>query len=497
MKAYLIARVSSEDQKDALPAQVYKMEDYAKRLKVDYEVKQFQESAYQGERVIFKEIIEEIKASNELVYVIFDKIDRLTRDVSSEEVRTLRTLAFEGSIELHFCSDNLIIKKDSTALDRFNLGMGSVFAEHTSATISYNVRRRNEQLWRDGFYTGKAPFGYINTVDQNNRKWISRDPLKAEAVKNIFKWYSTDSHTLRTIRLKMIDEYAVKFSSSQIAAILRNPFYMGEMLIKGKLYKHNYETLIRKDTYTLTKEIREGRKATPKRWAGLPFAYRGLINCAECGSKITFEKQKQKYIYGHCTQFKGRHGAAYVREEKLTEQLKTVFDNIALPEEAYEEISKQMRQRREKRNTDRVETIRVLEIEIQKYQGRIDRLYEDLVDGNITKDFYDRKNKDYSRAKGILEKRRNNIELSDSTQYGSTSHLLKLAKNAPEIFKRSNIEQTRSLVNFTLSNLRLEGDQLRWELKKPYDIMASCNEKRDWQGYVESNHDLGFWRPTY
>lgn len=38
------------------------------------------------------------------------------------------------------------------------------------------------------------------------------------------------------------------------------------------------------------------------------------------------------------------------------------------------------------------------------------------------------------------------------------------------------------LINEILSNLFLKGKQLGWELKKPYDIMAICNEKRDWQG---------------
>ena len=35
-------------------------------------------------------------------------------------------------------------------------------------------------------------------------------------------------------------------------------------------------------------------------------------------------------------------------------------------------------------------------------------------------------------------------------------------------------EQKRSMINMTLSNLRLDGDQLRWEYKKPFDTMAFC-----------------------
>ena len=109
MKAILIARVSTEDQKDALPAQVHKLLEYAKRRSLQYELIEVQESAYKGNRDRFRVIIEKIQSSKELVAVVFDKIDRYTRDSSAEEVRILQNLYRSGSIELHFPSDNLVI----------------------------------------------------------------------------------------------------------------------------------------------------------------------------------------------------------------------------------------------------------------------------------------------------------------------------------------------------------------------------------------------------
>ena len=38
MKAFLIARVSTEDQADALPAQLYRLRDYAERKEINYEL---------------------------------------------------------------------------------------------------------------------------------------------------------------------------------------------------------------------------------------------------------------------------------------------------------------------------------------------------------------------------------------------------------------------------------------------------------------------------
>src|SRR5690606_14123650 len=123
----------------------------------------------------------------------------------------------------------------------------------------------------------------------------------------------------------IIAEYGFVLTTGQWFKIIRNPFYTGVMRIKDTLYPHSYETVIDEALYETAKAVREGYAKEPKRWAGLPYPYRGLISCSECGCRITFEKKKQKYIYGHCTQFKGKHNAPYVNEDNLTKQLREVF----------------------------------------------------------------------------------------------------------------------------------------------------------------------------
>ena len=89
------------------------------------------------------------------------------------------------------------------------------------------------------------------------------------------------------------------------------------------------------------------------------------------------------------------------------------------------------------------------------------------------------------------------IELSDSSKLETISRLLNVANTAYKIFKSGDYLEKRKILNKVLSNLQLEGDQLRWKLKKPYELMAFCNNNSTWQGYVESNHGFRFWRPTH
>lgn len=399
----------------------------------------------------------------------------------------MQNLYRNGKIELHFSSDNLTIHKDSPATDIMRLGLGVILAQYYSDAISDNVKRRIEQKLRDGEWIGKAPFGYKNVELSNGKKWVEIDAYSAEAVRNCYEWYASGNHSLLTVKNKLQEVYGFTFSRSQLDAILHNPFYYGEMLVKGGLYPHKYDIVITRELYDQAKRIREGYQKKPTRWAGLPYPYRGLIKCADCGCRITFEKKKQKYIYGHCTQFKGKHKASYVSENILTKQFSEVFESISIPEHTYEQVSSALRTAHEDKKKTHAETLQKFDEEIARYQKRIERIYEDYLDEKIPEELYNRKFNEYRDKQKALRNKRENIELIEDNYYATVSHLLKLSKNAPKLFLRANHEQKRALINLVLSNLELKGKQLLWEMKKPFEMMVFCNQNQNWLPGPDSN----------
>ena len=111
-----------------------------------------------------------------------------------------------------------------------------------------------------------------------------------------------------------------------IDKVLKNPFYYGIMLVKGKEYPHRYPPIITQALFEQVQQVKDGFNKKRYKYAGMPYIYRGLLRCGECGLAITPEKHKG-YVYYHCTQYKGKHGAKWLREEEITEQLGTVFKN--------------------------------------------------------------------------------------------------------------------------------------------------------------------------
>jgi len=97
----------------------------------------------------------------------------------------------------------------------------------------------------------------------------------------------------------------------------------------------------------------------------------------------------------------------------------------------------------------------------------------------ITQDEYDKKATDLKQRQHDL-----NTELLQHTDadekfaYTLTT-LLNISSRAYELFESSEVEQKRQLINFALSNLKLEGKNLVYTLKKPFDVLVTATTRSE------------------
>src|SRR3989344_5252485 len=106
MKAIILARVSTEEQKDkgnSLPAQVERLENYCRNKGLEIaKTFSFDESAYKTKRDEFDKVLEFLDTHKQKVAICFDKVDRFSRNVFDKRVSILYELAMQDKIELHF-----------------------------------------------------------------------------------------------------------------------------------------------------------------------------------------------------------------------------------------------------------------------------------------------------------------------------------------------------------------------------------------------------------
>lgn len=488
MKAIIIARVSTEEQKDAgnsLPAQIVRLENYCERKGFEIIKKfSFDESAYKNNREEFDGILDYIIGQKETVAVCFDKVDRLSRNVFDMRVATLYEKALKDEVELHFPSDGQVINSKISAVEKFQFGISLGLAKYFSDAISDNVKRAQEQMIRSGIYPSKAPFGYRNIDRDDGTKWIEIDPTKAQVVEKMYEWYSTGSYSMNEIRAEVKKVFNLDFSKGYIDAILKNPFYCGTMVYNEKEYPHYYDRIIIQELFDKVQEIKAGHHKKHFKYAGLPFLYRGLIKCADCGCLITPERKTKKsgktYHYYHCTQYNGKHGAEWLTEDELTKQFTKTFSGLQMPKETVDDIVETLKANHKDKSEFHKNLLGGYQTEYQKYETRIEKMYEDKLDGSITESYYEEKRIEYRAKQKEINGKIAKLHIADEDYYLTSEYLLKLASNSSKLFESSEVHEKRLLLKMTLQNLELKGKIARFDWIKPFDQIAFYASRQSW-----------------
>ena len=105
--------------------------------------------------------------------------------------------------------------------------------------------------------------------------------------------------------------------------------------------------------------------------------------------------------------------------------------------------------------------------------------------GGITQDEYDKKEYELKQRQYELnDKLKRVIEEADESYSITLINLLNICSRAYELFESSKVEQKRQLVNFLLSNLKLRGKILEFELKKPFDVLVNLDYRSNWLSIV-------------
>ncbi len=484
MKAILIARVSTEEQKEAgnsLPAQVARLEKYCQNKGFTIqEVYSFDESAYTDDRTEFDGIIDLIINQPEKIAVCCDKVDRLSRNVFDKRISVLYDKALSDQLELHFVSDGQVITSRISAVEKFQFSISLGLAKYYSDAISDNVKRAQEQKLRKSEWLSKAPFGYKNIKRENGATDIIVDEYSAHIIRKIFELYASGTYSTEVLVQKINSEHGLKWPKSQMGKILKNPFFHGVMLVKGKEYPHRYPTIISPSLYDQAKQVREGFNKKPFKFAGKPFIYRGMLRCAHCDCAITAEEQKGN-VYYHCTQYKGKHGAKWLREEEVTEQLRSVFRRLQVPADILAEIKGTLDEVHQNKIDFHNKEYEKITKEQKNVTKMMDNLYLDKLRGRITESEYDRFYQSFRDESAQLAARMSQLQDAEDNYYTTAKYVLDLVSRAYDLFESSEVEEKRQLIALVLSNLKIEGENVLYIAHSPFDLILNSADRLLWR----------------
>ena len=483
-KAVMYLRVSSAKQEDgySLDAQEKLALEYAKKHNLDVVKKwKVQESAWgKEERKHFTEMVEYLKRNNSVKHVIFDVVDRMTRN-DNDKTRVI-VLIKEYDKTIHFSRSNQMYNAENLdSTKEFMMDVEVAAAKKLSNDIAYKTRMGMTEKAEQGIYPGKASLGYQN-VQKNGEAIIEVDPIAGPLITELFEYASTGKYSCEELEeifydkglRTRYDDKRVHYKS--IIKTLHNPFYYGVFRWGGQLYKASYQALVTKELWDKVQEVlrAKGHRFDTKH----NYPFNRLIKCEHCGHYILGEKAKKKYMYYRCAHYDKRHKKnSYLKESELLDGLSDIVKDVELPKDVVKVLIKGLKQKGIKANRISNNTKIILEQELKKVQSRLDALLDMRLDGKIDDATYQKKNNKLVEERAHIE---SELSVRNNDPEGATKAIagLEILSGLEKCYKNADKYGKADLLRVVGERYTLSaGNKIVVEYKEPFKAIYEAKLK--------------------
>jgi site-specific DNA recombinase len=477
-QAAIYARVSSKEQEKegfSIPAQQKLLRNYA--MDQGFEVvREFVdiETAKRAGRTGFGEMVTFFKRNvGKCRVLLVEKTDRLYRNL--KDYVTLDDL----DLDVHLVKENQVFSRESRSSEKFMHGIKVLMAKNYIDNLSEEARKGMLEKAEQGIWPSYAPLGYKNVEGDHGKKIIVPDPELAPLVKRLYALCSEGTHSIKELA-KVLSGEGLHYRSGNgmatatIHKILRNRIYSGQFDWAGRVFDGTHERLVTRDLWNHVQAVLDQRLATRCKKAHHEFLFSGLLNCGHCGCALVGEIKKGKYVYYHCTGFKGKCAEPYVRQEILDGEFSRLLRSLALDKDVVEWISEALKESHVDKRRFHDEAISRLKGDHQRLQNRLETLYEDKLDGRIDAEFFDRKSRDWRAEQTRLLHSIEGHQNADQSYMDEGVRILELAQRAGDLFDKQPPFEKRRLLNCVLATSSWKDGALAAQFRQPFDMLIDA-----------------------
>jgi site-specific DNA recombinase len=475
-QAVLYARVSSKEQEKegfSIAAQVKLLKDYASAegFVIVQEYVDVETAKHTG-RAAFSEMVTYLRTHPSVRVMLVEKTDRLYRNLKDW------VTVDELEVEVHLPKEGVVLSRDSRSSEKFMHGIKVLMAKNYIDNLSEEARKGMQEKAEQGIWPTKAPLGYRNVASSDGRRIIEPDPQLAPMIAQVFEWYASGKLSIKELAARA-REHGFRYArsgravpASTIHTILRNRLYSGEFDWKGKSYKGIHTPLVSPELWQCVQDILDGKKAKRLRRSKHQFAFSGLLTCGHCGCALVGEIKKQRYVYYHCTGYRGKCPERYVREEVLEAEFSRLLDRLSFDGEMLDWVRDALHESHAAQRTDQESAVARLQLEYDRLQKRLHAMYVDKLDGSISPEFFEQMSTEWRREQADCLRKMEQLRNADQTYLDDGVRLLELAMNASRLFEQQEPREKRKLLDFLLSNSTWKEGRLHPNFKQPFDLIA-------------------------
>ena len=480
-KAVVYARVSSKEQElgFSIDAQRNLLLRYASER--NFKIEEFSdvETAKTVGRPGFNAMLSYLRKQRDCRVVLVEKTDRLYRNL-----RDHVTLD-EEDLEIHFVKQGFVLTKDSRSSEKFMHGLNVLMAKNYIDNLSEEVKKGVRTKATQGFWPSYAPLGYLNTVRADGKRIIVPDPVLGPIVTQIFDWFATGEYSLKAVAKKAYGEgFRFRKSAGRVPVttlhkMLRKRIYTGDFDYGGETYEGTHEPLVSQQVWDRVQEILDGRHAKKHRKVKHEFVFSGMVRCGHCDCSMVGEIKKGRYVYYHCTGYRGKCPESYTREEMLEQQFAAILRELVVPPEVLVWLESELVTSDQTEQAARVKTMRRQQMELERLEARLEKLYDDRLDDRIDTATYDK------RADAVREQQqqvRQTIRAAEALVLPPVREavdLVALTSRTADLFAEQAASEQRKLLMLVLKSASWKSGELRMSLLTPFEELRLSNSASD------------------
>jgi hypothetical protein len=462
--AFLYDRISSTNQEDGLSLEYQEANGlkYAERKNL-HVVKVFNviESAWK-DRKNYERMLA-LSSRLNIKHLIFKNSERLSRNIANDLKRLKEMIENEG-VHVHLYESGMIINAESRPDERWMMQQLILIAEKFSADLSYKMKNVYKYKVSKGISPSRFTWGYVYDKKEQRHKI---DPKTERHLRFIFDTFDSGEYSLRQL-VDLLNGHGIKtprgydWHHSKLHAILTNPFYSGDFIHKGALYRGTHEEYFpRKRFHERLKQLKV--KNVGMRKYDRQYSFTRMMRCAACGRTLIGTTVKQKYVY-YIHKCAGGRETDTIREESVVKMLDAEMKRIKYSEEIAEVLKDLFEKNIKLKTDDNEDVLKVINKRISECESEKDRLVKLYAKGSIDPQLLKRNIDDYDCQIDALEDQRRKLRIDRSDYICRASAAIDWVKSMPDIYGDADIAGKAAILKYITTSIEVcnSGVRIHW-----------------------------------
>ena len=333
-----------------------------------------------------------------------------------------------------------------------------------------------------GIYPGRAPLGYRNNKADRT---VEVHPETSGIVVRIFEMYASGQFSLSHLVKAVRTQTGKSISRAYLHTILTNPFYRGNFVWGGHMYRGTHKIFLNPDLYHRAQMVL--RAHNKPKYGKQEIAFRGLMTCAHDHCRITAERKKGKYVYYRCTGYRGKCATPRFTESEIARKLGDILKEIQITDHVLARLQDSLvHDLKQVANNTAAQRSALLQ-RLTALRRWMDQAYHDKLDAKISEDFWERRMREWSDDEQRIREALAGLEDPAPQRLLTAQRTLELANKAYSLYLTRSSTERAQLLKMVLLNCTIDATSVHPTYRKPFDLIFQRAKKQEWSGREDLN----------